>query len=548
MAHLLPLGRTCLDAAAIVAWNRRRSPHRRSAFSRGAEAAAERGVTADPRRNHGQRKAVSVEISAVRGFSSLRALVVGDAMLDSYYLGSASRLSPEGPVPVIRSQEKRHLPGGAANTAANIRALGARTILLSVIGRDHEGDVLRDQLARRGVDVTHLMVDPGRPTTSKLRILGDNQFLARFDEEEDSDLTGEMEGAFLERFRRLFDESDVVIVSDYMKGTITPALVAELSRLNQGGERPVVVDSKDLARRSFHNVSVITPNHLEAQRAIGRREELDGVRGGISNPEELGRRLLDAVGTRWVIVTLGADGALLFERERPTVRVGAREVRSPDTVGAGDSFTAALALGLASRLEIGIASRIAVEAAAISVGKRMTAVVEQRELLQRLSLSVGDEAAGSLADRLERYRAGGKRLVFTNGAFDGLHSGHIDFLREARRLGDVLIVGVNSDESLRRRTGQSPRHPEEERLSVVASLESVDHCLLFDEETPSALIREIRPQIHVKGGDYQLVELPEAEAVLEVGGQVVILPLLERRSSRLLSGKVTRSMRRPRAA
>ncbi|HEX2987594.1 MAG TPA: PfkB family carbohydrate kinase [Chloroflexota bacterium] len=494
------------------------------------------------------RKAVSVEITAVRGFSSLRALVVGDAMLDSYYLGSASRLSPEGPVPVIRSHEKHHLPGGAANTAANIRALGARTVLLSVVGPDHEGELLRSQLSRMGVDVTHLMVDPRRPTTSKLRILGDNQFLARFDEEEDSDLEGETEADFLARFRGLFGESDVVVVSDYMKGTITPALVAELSRLNQGGDRPVVVDSKDLVRRGFHNVSVITPNHLEAQRAISRREELDGTRGKGPNPEELGRRLLDAVGTRWVIVTLGSDGALLFEREQPTVRVTAREVRSPDAVGAGDSFTAALALGLASGLEIEVASRIAVEAAAISVGKRMTAVVEQQELLQRLSLSVGDVPAGSLADRLEKYRSDGARLVFTNGAFDGLHSGHIDFLKEARRLGDVLIVGVNSDESMRRRTGQSPRHSEEERLSAVASLESVDHSLLFDEETPSALIREIRPQIHVKGGDYQEVELPEAEAVREVGGQVVILPLLERRSSRLLSGKVTRSVRRSRAA
>jgi D-beta-D-heptose 7-phosphate kinase/D-beta-D-heptose 1-phosphate adenosyltransferase len=247
-------------------------------------------------------------------------------------------------------------------------------------------------------------------------------------------------------------------------------------------------------------------------------------------------------------MTLGADGALLFERERQTVRVGARKVRSPDAVGAGDSFTAALALGLAAGLEIGIASQVAVEAAAIAVGKRMTATVGQQELLQRLSLSVGDDPPGNLADRLDEYRAEGKRLVFANGAFDGLHSGHIDFLREARSLGDVLIVGVNSDESLRRRTGQSPKHPEGERLSVVAALESVDHSLLFDEETPSALIREIRPRFHVKGGDYQSVELPEAEAVREVGGQVVILPLLERRSSRFLSGKVARSTRRPRAA
>ncbi len=492
---------------------------------------------------------MSSEIDAVRRFRGLRVLIAGDAMLDSYYLGTASRLSPEGPVPVVLSQGRRYLPGGAANTAANVRALGADAILLAVVGADHEGDLLKRHLESRGIDVGSLMVDPARPTSTKLRIIADRQFIARFDQETDEDLSGETEERVLEAFRALFNDVDVVIVSDYMKGMITPAFVAELSALNRSHERLVVVDSKGLSRHSFRNVSVITPNHLEAQKACALETSRSQAVPIGADLEGVGRRLLDRIGTRWVMMTVGAGGVLLFERDRPTVRIQAREVHNPDAVGAGDSFTAALSLALASGTEIVTAARIAVEAAAVAVSKRLTAAVEQQELLQRLSLQGEPEATDNLADRLERYRAEGRRVVLTNGAFDGLHTGHIAFLREARGLGDVLIVGVNSDESLRRVTGQIPRYPEEERLSVVAALESVDHAVLFNEETPSALIREIRPNVHVKGGDYQAEGLPEAEAVREVGGEVVILPLMEPRTSRFMQGKMARRVaRRPRAA
>lgn len=482
----------------------------------------------------------------MRRFSGLRALIVGDAMLDSYYLGSATRLAPEGPVPVVRSQGRRYLPGGAANTAVNVSALGARATLLATVGADHEGEILGQQLRDRGVEVAHLVVDPSRPTTSKLRILADNQFIARFDDEDDADLQGDAARQLLESFRALFAESDVVIVSDYMKGVVTGSFIAQLSELNRGNDRLVVVDSKDLARHRFRNVSVITPNHLEAQRACSPREELPRGTPSAQGLEGLGRSLLERIGTRWVMMTVGAEGALLFERGKPTARVTAREVRNPDAVGAGDTFTSALALALASGCEIDSAARVAVEAAAISVGKRMTAVVEQQELLQRLSLCAGSQEMAGLPEQLDRYRAEGKRLVLTNGAFDGLHSGHIAFLREARKLGDVLIVGVNSDASLRRVSGQPPRHPEGERLSVVAALESVDHSVLFDEETPISLIRDVRPQVHVKGGDYRESDLPEADVVREMGGEVVILPLVEPRSSRLLEGKMAAALRRRR--
>ncbi|MGI5835208.1 MAG: PfkB family carbohydrate kinase [Chloroflexota bacterium] len=482
------------------------------------------------------------EVEAVRRFSQLRVLVVGDAMLDSYYIGSASRLSPEGPVPVVQSRGREHLPGGAANTAANARALGAKTSLLAVVGADHEGELLRARLADYGVDVSQMIVDPSRPTTTKLRILADGHFMARYDIESDADLSGDTARRFIATFRELFRQSDVVIVSDYMKGVVTPAFVAELSAVNRDQKRLVVVDSKDLSRHRFRNVSIITPNHLEAQKACLLPGELPRGTPSLPELESLGRHLLEQIGTRWVIITAGADGALLFERDGPSVQVRARKVRSPDAVGAGDTFTAALALAVAAGAEIQTAARIAVEASGIAVGKRMTAAVDQQELVRRLSLSGGVLPQGSLLDRLEEYRAQGRRLVFTNGAFDGLNSGHIAFLREARRLGDVLIVGVNSDESLRKRNSHAPFHSEDERLSAVASLDTVDHAVLFDEETPCALIREIRPNVHAKGGDYREDDLPEAEYVKAAGGQVVILPLVEKQSSQLLKGKMARQV------
>ncbi len=466
-------------------------------------------------------------IAAVRNFRKQRVLVVGDAMLDCYLLGTATRISPEGPVPVVRSVGRQYLPGGAANTAVNAGGLGATVSLLAVVGADHEADLLREILSARAVDPSTLIVDPSRPTTTKIRILADDHFLARFDEERDEEVTGPVADSLLDAFRKLFKESDVVIVSDYMKGVVMPRLVSEIGRLNRDQSRLVVVDSKDLSRHRFRNVSVITPNHLEAQRAVNISLSRDIGGNSEAAFEAVGRTLLDQVGTKWAMVTIGAGGALLFERERPVVRVRTRDVRNPEVVGAGDSLTAALALALASGLPITDSAQVAVEAAGIAVAKPFTASVEQHELLQRLSRRDGLDRFEDVALRLEDYRRRGKRIVLTNGVFDGLHSGHIAFLRAARRLGDVLVVGVNSDRSIRRRSGRSPLLPQEERLSVVAALEPVDHAVLFDEETPVALIRRVRPNVHVKGGDYEGEHLPEESAVREVGAELAIIPLQE---------------------
>jgi D-beta-D-heptose 7-phosphate kinase/D-beta-D-heptose 1-phosphate adenosyltransferase len=325
-------------------------------------------------------------VDVIRKFSQERVLVLGDVMLDSYFEGTATRLSPEGPVPVVKAQSKVYLPGGAANTAVNVKSLGAHVDILSVVGQDETASLLRTALTRRGIAVEHLLEDTNRRTTNKVRIMADSQYVVRFDEEDTYDLEEETEQRFLERFRQLFAMCDVVIISDYLKGIITPAFIAELSELNGNHDKLVVLDSKDLRHRQFCNVSVITPNHLEAQKASNIKVK---VSNGCPRPEQLeaiGRELLETIKTRWVMITLGADGALLFERDLPTYRTKARHIENPKVIGAGDTFTSALALALGGGADIRTAAEISTTASGIAVAKPRTSAVSQHELLQRMRL------------------------------------------------------------------------------------------------------------------------------------------------------------------
>ncbi len=486
---------------------------------------------------------MSNSIDIVRKFNRLRALVVGDALLDSYFEGNATRLSPEGPVPVVKARRKVYLPGGAANTAVNVRSLGAHVEFLSVVGVDDTARILKGVLADRGVSLDHILEDATRTSINKLRIIADTQFAVRFDEGDTCDLQRETEDRFIAQFHELFHEVDVIIISDYLSGVITPRFLAEMARLNDNDEKLIVVDSKDLKFHQFANVTIITPNHIEAQYAssIKMKANEDISRDGYM--DKVGWDLLAKVKTRWVVITLGADGAVLFERDKPPMRVQARPVDNPQAIGAGDTFCAAIGLSLAAGADPPTAMDIATEAAAISTSKERTASATQQELLQRLGVVTGrTKPTKDLEALIESYRESGKRLVFTNGCFDILHSGHIAYLRQAKALGDVLIVGVNSDASVRRiKGGKRPINPQEDRASVVAALEYVDHVVLFDEDTPEQLIRRIKPHIHVKGGDYEDSELPEAQAVKEVGGTIVILPLIQGKSSSSIIERTTNS-------
>ena len=472
-------------------------------------------------------------VAIVRRFRRLRALVVGDVMLDSYLEGTASRLCTEGPVPVVRKLAEERSPGGAANVAANLRALGAKVDLVGLVGVDPAAGLLRAALAERGVADAGLVADDRVETLHKLRILADHQYVVRFDEGETSGAGEAARADLMTRFEAAFEQCDVVVISDYRYGAVSDALLERLRALRAKRPVPLVVDSKDLLGFRSVRATVVTPNLLEARLAVDPAGRLDGQIDR-SETEVIGRRLLAEIDAEQAAITMAGDGVLLVSRGDPSRHIPAHPVSRANDVGAGDTFTAALALALGAGAPVTTGVEIGVDAAGIAVTRRRTATVGHQELLQRASLRdetgeagvTGEAGLTQVARALEATRLAGGTVVFTNGVFDILHAGHVRFLRAAKALGDVLVVGVNSDRSARSLPGERrPINGERDRLALVAALDAVDHAVLFDEADPAAIIRSLRPDIHAKGGDYADEPLPESAAVAEVGGRVVILPL-----------------------
>jgi D-beta-D-heptose 7-phosphate kinase/D-beta-D-heptose 1-phosphate adenosyltransferase len=466
----------------------------------------------------------------VDAFARLRALVLGDAMLDVYLEGESTRLSAEAPVPIVAVSARRDLPGGAANTAANVRALGADVALLSVVGDDREAGLVRGSLERHGVPADGLLTEPGRVTHAKNRVLSAAQLLVRFDQGSTGAVTAESEEALVSRLAGAWAGCDAVVVSDYGYGVLTPRVVATLSELQAEAPRVVVVDAKDLRAYRETGVTAVKPNYRQALVLLGE-PVTDARRPDLIAAEA--ERMLDLTGAQIAAVTLDAEGALVLERGRPAYRTYAR--RSPDSraMGAGDTFAAALALALAAGAHTPAAAELASAAAGIVVAKHGTAVCSADELRdavtgERKYLSDRERLQAALATHRDR----GRRIVFTNGCFDILHRGHITYLSRAKTLGDVLVVGLNSDESVARLKGPGrPVNMLEDRAHVLAALSAVDHIVAFDEDTPVSLIEDVRPDVFVKGGDYTREMLPEASVVEAFGGTVHLLPYVEDRST-----------------
>jgi D-beta-D-heptose 7-phosphate kinase/D-beta-D-heptose 1-phosphate adenosyltransferase len=465
-------------------------------------------------------------------FARLRALVIGEAMLDSYLEGVTGRLCQEAPVPVVDVLGRRDAPGGAANTAANLRGLGARVSLLSVIGDDDESGRLRDVLAQRGVGAEDLVVQPSRRTLAKHRVVAASQLLVRFDQGSTDPIGPHAERALAGRLEALWPLCDAVIVSDYDYGILTPRIIATIAGLQASLPRVLVADSKRLTAYRQAALTAVKPNYAEALRLIGSC----GPGGPGPRADQMtahGARILEQTGARIAAVTLDTEGALIFERDRPPYRTFARPEHPSKAAGAGDTFAAALALALAAGAGTPAAADLASTAAAIVVGRDGTACCSGRDL--RDLVAAGDKAVTSfdaLAARLEPLRRQGRRLVLTNGCFDLLHRGHVTYLSSAKTLGDVLIVGINTDASIRRLKGPDrPINALEDRARVLAALSCVDLVVPFDDDTPHSLIRAVRPHVFVKGGDYTRGSLPEAPLVEELGGTVRILSFVDDRST-----------------
>jgi D-beta-D-heptose 7-phosphate kinase / D-beta-D-heptose 1-phosphate adenosyltransferase len=463
----------------------------------------------------------------VRGFKGRRCLVIGDVMLDVFERGRAERLAPDTPAPVVTDVRKESFPGGAANVATNLAALGAEVTLLGVVGDDPSGAELLRGLNQIGVRTDNVFRLSGRATVMKKRLVAGDATLARVDSGDKEPLMGAAEVEFAGRVAALAQSAEVVVVSDYSGGGVTQEVADTLAATDHGC---VLLDSKDPLRLRWRNLTAATPNHLEAQSTLGLRVEADPSWVDVGT---VGEALRDALGVHTLTITLAEEGVVVVDSAGAT-RLRGRRVANPDVNGAGDTFLAAFALSLGGGAPPRTAARLGIEAATLAVSRAGTTPVGFRELLQRLpedSLEVSGPVLG-LEEDLERVRRSGGKVVFTNGCFDLLHRGHLFLLREARKLGDMLVVGVNSDASARRVKGSGrPVMLEEDRVELLEALPCVDHVVVFDEDTPEALIRRVEPDLHVKGGDHADERLPEESVVEELGGEVVVLPLLPGRSA-----------------
>ncbi len=476
----------------------------------------------------------------VREFRGKRLAVLGEGILDSYLAGYADRLCREAPVPIVTLRDRVDAPGGAANTAVNIARLGAQVRLLSVVGRDGDAERLRAGLRTIGVDDGDVLSVTGRTTLAKHRLSAAGQMVVRFDSGSTEPIDAATEDRLIERLGAAHDWADAIVVSDYGYGVLTDRVVRVLRELQQSARRVLVVDARDLRRYRGARVTAVKPNYAESVRLLGEHE--------LSDPRERARqigregpRLLEVTGARIAAVTIDAAGAFFFEAGQPAYRTYARPHPESKAAGAGDTFVAALALALAARLPAPNAAELAQTAASVVVAKEGTASCSWDELEDALSVASGKriDSVERLAARIAYLREQGQRVVFTNGCFDILHRGHITYLNRAKALGDVLVVGVNADDGVRRLKGpERPINGLDDRLEVLEALSCVDIVIPFSEDTPDRLIRAVRPDVYAKGGDYSRDSLPETPLVESLGGAVQILPYIEDRSTSGVIAKV----------
>ncbi len=457
------------------------------------------------------------------GFAALRILVIGDVMLDRSIWGEVDRISPEAPVPVLRSVRTTNAPGGSANVAMNLVGLGVKVAQAGFWGNDLEMRELSALLAPAGVDFSGMVLSR-HSTISKTRILSRNQQLLRLDVENADPHPAPEQQALLERSLGLLSTADAVILSDYAKGALTPQLCQAVIAMARERGIPVLVDPKDRDFSKYAGATTICPNLQELAMVTGiATRNLDPLLAA-------GQQLVSQLGIDYMTVTMSEKGIrILYPNSVFHSPTRAREVF--DVTGAGDTVIATLAASLAGGLDAESAVSLANIAAGIVVAKTGTAPISRNELVAEFTASTQMKGPDKILDlqpllvRLAEWRATGNRIVFTNGCFDILHVGHITLLEQCREFGDKVIIGLNSDASVKGLKGPTrPLVGEGERARVLAALGSTDAVIIFDQPTPLELIRSVRPDVLVKGGDYTTSTIVGADDVVTWGGRVEIVP------------------------
>ena len=467
-------------------------------------------------------------------FVDLHVWVVGDVMLDEYVTGAVERISPEAPVPVVRAHATEHRLGGAANVARQIAALGARVSLAGIIGEDGGGEQLLQLCEAAHIDSRAVVRLAGRHTTRKLRVLSHGQQLLRLDWEDVGPCAPQITVRLVSKLAES-SRPDAVIFSDYAKGVLTPDTMAAVQR--SCGPAPIVVDPKHRDLSRYRGATTVTPNLRELEVAAGQALDVDDTAAIAA----AARALIATAGLQSMVVTLGNRGMLVVTAAGAETTVPAMEREVYDVTGAGDTAIAVLTLALAARAPLIQAAQLANAAAGVAVGQVGAVAVSAASIRDALAARPDNKLLSrhELAMRASGWRAAGRRIVFTNGCFDLLHAGHLTLLSQAARLGDVLVVAINSDASVRHLKGpERPLVPEAERAALLAALGFVDAVTIFEEDTPLAAIQAAQPHVLVKGGDYQPADVVGRELVEANGGRVAIVALVPEKSTTSLLERI----------
>lgn len=458
-------------------------------------------------------------------------LVIGDLMVDHYVWGKCDRISPEAPVQVVNIKNESNRLGGACNVAANLSCLGAKVSICGVIGDDDMGKWLISKLDRLCIDVGFVVPIKKRPTTQKSRILVANQQVLRVDREDNNHIDDELKNEILSMLSYKMNTFDAIILSDYAKGVLRDDLTKEIINLARSENKFILVDPKGSDYTKYKNATLLTPNKTEAMQATQIQIKDD------ESLKEAMLKIKKMCNLEICLVTLSEDGIAILDSKKKLIKSPTISQEVYDVTGAGDTVIAALAFGLSSGLDIFKATTFANAAAAVVVGKVGSATATLSEIISFLhngayanSKILQHAELETLLPSLREHK-----IIFTNGCFDILHRGHIEYLQKAKELGDILIIGLNSDSSVKKLKGESrPINSQDDRAAILSALECVDYIVIFDEETPRDLVRLITPDVLVKGSDYQ----GKAIAGSEFAKEVKLVDFIEGKSSTKIIEKI----------
>lgn len=464
-------------------------------------------------------------------FNQCRVLVIGDLMLDEYLWGDVDRISPEAPVQVVSVRKEDFTLGGSGNVSNNLVSLGAKVLAVGVAGTGLNGKLMLERFKKLGIDVRGIIKDPIRPTTRKTRVIAANQHVLRIDREIRSEISGKPLDKLNAYIEKIVPSVNVVLISDYGKGLVSKALVGNIVQAAKKYRKMTIADPKGLDFSKYAGIHLLTPNSREASLASGIE---------ISDEKtlfEAGAKILKTTSIKNLLITCGKDGMVLFCPKEKPFKISAQARQVYDVSGAGDTVLAVLGLAVASGYSLKESAALANTAAGIVVGKVGTATLSQEELTAAISPYAApflskNKTMAELPELVSKLKKNGKKIVLTNGCFDLLHAGHIMFLSAAKQYGDVLIVAIDDDDSVKKLKGKGrPVIGEKDRVKILCALDAVDYVVVFSTKELDKLIETIRPDVLAKGSNYTTDRVIGRKIVEKHDGRVALIPVTENISS-----------------